>query len=111
MRRVGKGERKYREWRQGWLSRQAKKAEPDGLVQCQRCPTVKPPRTPPVARLICEDGHWKIVPGYLIVGHKQGRLSHADKKMSDDGVEFQCIQCNNEMSGNYYKKGEPQWSR
>ncbi|KKN68489.1 hypothetical protein LCGC14_0451250 [marine sediment metagenome] len=114
---MGKGQREYARFQQATLARWSKNSTrgftvrdrtADGVIHCAKCPDYE---RVPVADIVEKiDGHWKFRLGRLCVGHKKGRLSHPESKMSEEGVFPICHYCNGMMSGANYKEGEPQWT-
>lgn len=89
----------YRAWRQGWLERQAKQLDViagreggEAFHLCAICSAVGD-------RIVKVQGLWQYEKNLLTVGHKRGRFSHAEDKMSDDGVQPECWRCNGAKAG------------
>lgn len=84
-----KGAKVYDAWRQGWLEREYRK---NSIVVCETCRAV-------VDFITLSGGRWMYLYGRMTVGHRRGRLSHAEDKMSPRGVMHQCWKCNGEQAG------------
>ena len=87
---MGKKADEYKRWRQGLLERWSKDpriTDVLGVVCCAMCRRVWD-------FLERVDGWWGFRYRRLGVGHKRGRLSHAEDKMRDEGVQPECTRCN-----------------
>jgi hypothetical protein len=95
----------YFEFRQRWLGQEFVRLRGHPAV-CETCRAV--------ADFIHEflwhgRKYYKYANNLLTTGHRQGRYSHPEKVMIDEGVGHQCWKCNGNQSGANYKEGEPQW--
>lgn len=99
LRRQGKRDREYQEWRQTWLAAEAARLGNRPAV-CGTCRKV-------ADQIVNVAGVWKYLNQMLCVGHRRGRLSHPEDKMAAAGVDHQCYRCNAKQSGGRFADERP----